>query len=505
MSFKNHSDESEDLASESLETETFPLRPKSIVPPPDNLSRTIRYRLMMLFAMLIMVIVAMREAGKPERWQWLVGDQSAELATDETIAGEDSQHSTDQQFSRTAPNSKPVQPNTAIGPDRSTTLIKPSSSLEQPPNYPAAAVDFWAMIMRKLNAEQQRNWFRFLKSVRSEQPIDSDRHSEFKKLLGIISQQRKLFHRDLFDQLAVLSDGTEEKTKLANEVYESEQVWEQKILPALTAVLAGNDFTVSQLQQVERLQLVLDPLILTEVQDHTTIGWEGDSVAWVRLWERLREPRFLATDGEFVTTPEAAPVVTHLELSSQPNFYRGKRITVRGRVLSARREILTKSELGVPQYYLLWLQPADSTVAPYCVYSLELPGGFPTVSENFSKFNQPIEVTGLFFKIRTFVDGSKQVSESPVILTNRFTLTADDQDVPLSVNSYQLPMWAWISFLALMPLVAAAIAWLIFRGSETHRFQPGTKTTEKIHDGLQELTNDPGVQTVVEKIQDLYD
>jgi hypothetical protein len=505
MSFKNLTDPSDDLPTADPETETHPLRPKSIVPPPNNTAWAIRSRLTILFAMLILVVVAMREAGKPERWNWLLGDQSAELATDERLAGKVSSQSTDPQPTHGTSDSEPGLPNAAIGAGASMTLIKPSLSMDEPPTYPAAASDFWAMIMRKLDTEQQRDWFRLLKSVRCGKPIDSDRRIEIEKLVEIVSHQRELFHRDRFDQLAVLADGTEEKTKRANELYESEQMWDAKILPALTAVLAGNDFTVSQLQQIERLQLVLDPLILMEVQDHTTIGWEGDSAAWVRLWERVRDPRFPASNNTSNRLAEATPVVSHLQLSSQPDFYRGKPITVRGRVLSARQEMLDDSELGVPHYFVLWLQPADSNVAPYCIYALELPVGFPPVSERFSKHNQPIEATGLFFKIRTFVDGSNQVSESPVILTNQLTMTEDNTDSLLSVSNFRLPLQAWIGFLVLMPLVAATIAWLIFRGSETRRYQPGALMTKKINRGLQALTRDPGVQSDVEKIQDLYD
>ena len=50
-------------------------RPESIVPPIDKTSKAIRIRLLMLFSMLILIIVAMNEAGKPERWEWMGFEQ----------------------------------------------------------------------------------------------------------------------------------------------------------------------------------------------------------------------------------------------------------------------------------------------------------------------------------------------------------------------------------------------------------------------------------------------
>ena len=55
----------------SSQDEDAPFRPHSIVPSADRTSRAIRTKLLMLFAMLILVIVLMKEAGKPERWEWM--------------------------------------------------------------------------------------------------------------------------------------------------------------------------------------------------------------------------------------------------------------------------------------------------------------------------------------------------------------------------------------------------------------------------------------------------
>ncbi len=48
---------------------------RSVGPPRDFTSRAFRLRLMSLFAALVLVVVLMQEAGKPERWAWMGFDQ----------------------------------------------------------------------------------------------------------------------------------------------------------------------------------------------------------------------------------------------------------------------------------------------------------------------------------------------------------------------------------------------------------------------------------------------
>ena len=58
--------------------------------------------------------------------------------------------------------------------------------------------------------------------------------------------------------------------------------------------------------------------------------------------------------------------------------------------------------LGIEQYFVLWIKPAGGQLSPFLVYCLDLPSGFPSVSDRYSgasttELNEPIVVTGLFF------------------------------------------------------------------------------------------------------------
>ncbi len=306
-------------------------------------------------------------------------------------------------------------------------------------HYPVAAQEFWMATLDKMSAKQRRTLFRFLKSIRLERVVPDLNRNEFQDLVDQMAVRRARFHREMFDQLAMIPSGSEEKTQLANELFESQEVWEQKILPAFQAVLKGEDFTVAQLRQIERLQQVLDPLVNAFVEDGTAIGWEGDSTAWLRMWERVI--------GQDLGQPLDA---SHLQLSSQPGFYRGRAVNIAGWVRSARREELTDSELGVDHYFILWLRPADTNLAPYCLYALELPANFPEVTNEFRDLNERVRVTGLFFKIRAYIDASSESNECPVILAKTFELKPDVS--PLAVNAWQPSRVTLMGLLFLMPV-----------------------------------------------------
>lgn len=445
---------------------------------------------MMLFAMLVAVLLLMKEAGKPERWKWMGFDEVAVNPSSEKPQASQARPESLESFAFI--ESDPVQSLAHSNlPDSEPAIPTGRTPVNGSANYPVAAEKFWANSFEKMNATQRRNLFRFIKSIRTDRAIDESFRTVFEQLTEWLDNRRAEFHREMFDHLALIPDGTEEKTRLANELFESQEIWEKKILPTFQSVLHGEDFTVSQLQQINHLQQVLDPLAFKFVQDGTTIGWEGDSTAWIRLWERVNNSEL----GE----PTDA---THLQLSGQPEYYRGRAVSIGGWVRAARRENLTDSELGIDHYFILWVRPADTNLSPYCLYSQGLPESFPELTDQFRDVNERIDITGAFFKIRTYVDAAGEVGECPVVLAKNFTM--NPELMPLSVNAWQPSRATLVTILILIPLVATAIAWLVYWGTQSRQYQPGQVANKRIQSTLQELTQDPRVQTDMEKIRELY-
>lgn len=501
---------------DSFQEEDAPVRPKSIVPSFDRTSRTIRIKLLMLFAMLVMVVVLMKEAGKPERWEWMgfVAPKSVEIDIDASSEQGDSDENASEQSSASflpenpgsSTNSRadaPDQPSRPItisanqsGSASGENLTAPVVSFDLPtvqPEYPVAAVVFWHSTFRRLNSDQQSTLLRLLKSIRVGQVIPQDQRPATQQLARQIRHHREQFHQSLFDKLALAADGTAEKTQLAEEMYESQEIWDKKIWPAIDAASRGTDFTMGQQLAVLCLQEVLDPLLYRQVQDRTSLGWAGDSAAWIRIWEKI-------TSDE---TPKGDPV-TRIELMGQPTLYRGRPVTVEGWVRSARKKILgPESKLGLSHYYILWVRPRETKLGPFCVYSMKIPEGFPPVTESFGDVNESVRVSGYSFKIRNYIAVDSSVAECPVIIApnlERMKITEFT-----SVNRWQPSRSTLTIAFILIPLIATGLAWMAFRTSKTRQFVPGKKSQKKIDQSLSDLANNPLVQTEHEQVMSLYE
>ena len=510
-----------------MEDEKNLARSRKLGPPPDYTSRAIRMRLMTLFAMLIVVMVLMKEAGKPERWRWMfphgvpqTGDQAvAEKRPESSPPPSGVQFQAAARADRRevpSPSADSLaddqQPSQVASADADVTLIKPPEmdwrehadrsskapttafTAKSTEGYPRLDVEFWNRLFARFNTNQREDLYEFLKYLRNTTAWPESQQARFEKLVAILQRQRQQFHRQQLNQLSILSDGTVEKQTLANELFESEQLWDKKIAPAFEAALQGQEFTVSQHRAVERLQEQLDPLWLGEVVDRTATGWEGDKIAWRRLWERVGDGRDLPTVS-----------VTHLQLMGQPAAYRGQSVQVAGWVQSARRVALTESDLGLSHYYQLWVRPQETNVGPYCVYARDLPAAFASLTERYTDLNESVRIRGLFFKIRTYLDRESTVRESPVLIARHVELLTQPAVVGDSILRRPLPSVAWWGVWILLPIGAALIAWRVYQGTQSRPYQPGVKTQQAIAQGLHDLRNDSAVQTDLDKIRELYD
>ena len=493
-------------------------------------------QVLVLVVMLLLVLFARYEAGKPENWEWMgfeeqgtatvnesSSDQGSALVADGTASSvarlTEEQRSVEVPRFKSAPTGSTVSklaqlsevdpPNDSIDvvPDLDSikASIETGGNVEQGQagSGSASASEFWRSILGKMKPEQQSNFLKMLRSIRHSEPLDPEIRQSCASLVRVIGKNRDKYHQALFDRLTLATDGSEEKRKISSDLFESQSVWDKKIFPAFNATVKGEDFTLAQLQAVSRLQTTLDPILFDQVLDKTAIGWAGDSEAWKRTWEIV-----LGGPEGALTAEEAPPSfepVTRIELMSQPKYYRGKPIKVKGWVRSARFDkIGENSKLGIPHQYILWVRPKETKQGPYCVYAHELPAGFPELKgDEFQDLNEHVEIEGYFFKIRTYVATDNTALNSPLIVASKLNRIAPVEHIV--VNNWQPSRTFLIGALLLMPVLATAIAWWAFRSTKTKPYQPGAKTAGKIDKTLGALATDSSVQTDREKIQALYD
>jgi len=86
--------------------------------------------------------------------------------------------------------------------------------------------------------------------------------------------------------------------------------------------------------------------------------------------------------------------VSYAQLFRQPEYYRGRLVTVAGTVRRVHRLALPENQYGLTQYYQVWLFSYDNPGTPLVVYCLDLPKGFPTGMT----LEEEAEATGFFFK-----------------------------------------------------------------------------------------------------------
>jgi hypothetical protein len=127
--------------------------------------------------------------------------------------------------------------------------------------------------------------------------------------------------------------------------------------------------------------------ILAAIKDNTYFR-NAEKEAWFRFFGFLQS----ASDGQI----EAAAKIEadYVQLVDQPDFYRGKFVTVAGSVRQVTSEKPAANDLGIRSYYRVVVQPVDGASWPIFVYCLEVP---PELRPG-DHASVHCKVTGLFFK-----------------------------------------------------------------------------------------------------------
>jgi hypothetical protein len=103
--------------------------------------------------------------------------------------------------------------------------------------------------------------------------------------------------------------------------------------------------------------------------------------------------------------------VEFIQLYKQPDSYRGALVDCAGKVNGAFKLKSAPNELGITQYYQLWIEPADHA-APIVVYCLTLPKSFPLGLD----LSEQVELTGFFFKRWAYRARDEQMHSTPLVL-----------------------------------------------------------------------------------------
>jgi hypothetical protein len=165
---------------------------------------------------------------------------------------------------------------------------------------------------------------------------------------------------------------------------------------------------------------------------------------------------------------EAAPAerVTRIELWTQSAAYRGKFVSVAGRVRGVFQKPLRNNPDGIAEYYEIYLQPEGHSTEPIVAYCLELPPGFPLSSVE-AKIDEEVVLKGFYYR-RWWHESQEGNRVDPLMLIKTFAWTPP---APAAAKP-QLNVPLAISVVLAVAIVATALVVWWSRGSSRKNEMP---------------------------------
>lgn len=467
-----------------------------------------RSRLLLLVGLLIFVFFLMGEARKPENYHWLTrlqgGGQAPKAPSQagprpslvDAETGTKFLDITDTMPNRPAVGTRPA----TVQEEAKPAEAKRNQELSAGPLglHPESALDFelpagiWVTLLNSLTQEDRGILFQLLRTAQPSSanetaanfhPLDQ---AAAIALLGKLNSQVS----DWFAGQLERSRGgepTKPQTDQAAAAVEFKAQWDIEFFPVLQHVCSGKPLNEPQANSLKSVRQQVYRQALSLIQDGTEVARPGDSLAWLLAWQQLLQAPLGGTTA-----------VTPYELMTQPKQFRGRPVSFSGTLRGIETAAANQQELGISQYYVLWIQPKELDRTPYCVYAAELPAELRPTGDKFELTKQPITVRGLFWKVRTYVDTTKAIATCPLVLARNVVLTS----APVAAEPYRWkpPAWLLWSISLLLPLVALGIAWRIYQTGKEFMTPRSPGRTRLILDSLEELGADSSIQSARESL-----
>jgi len=449
--------------------------------PPNYHARSVKVRLLVLVFAVMVVLTVMYEAGKAKNWAWMWGGEVPTEQVDKT----------DYQVNNLtkSPAAVPTLPVGVVALDVDTTKFD-----EVADPYQRNLRTEWVKIWEKLSFAEQKLLYQVLRYDRGGAEV------ALRELDGISLINAKVVkHWDEFLSTARSS------LQKSEQIPEAERVLWTSVLDrldatwnsqknALEALANDEELTSGQHQSLLDLQHTLDIISLTRVTDGIEPRSVKDQEAWYRLFEKLQNRPY----DEL--SKESLGYVSYVELTGQPEAYRGKVLTVRGEAVEGYRVSAPENMLGVDHFNVIWVRPATGENAPLVIYTLTLPEGFPELvdrSEGATTLeNEPLEITGYFFK-RWVYNGRVGVRDAPLILASEPKWTPRPRLMPTRIS----PFYFFLGAIG-CAVIAVALAFGAYRYGH-YRTKSVAFSPEEVVDNLGKIDDSEVAPTVAEQLKQI--
>lgn len=473
-----------------------------------------RARLMLMIGLLIFVLAMMNEARKPENYHWLTklqGKPTPEVVQPKPSRAPLRGSKTDAEsglkiidITDSLPNQSRnlTQPGAKTG---SPETAEPSSEMKSPEATEAAPklelsagplsgeslpdisksdlAEFWKQLFGVLDSSERLTLFQLLRlpeeDASSAPPLDSP------AALNLIAKLDQKFVELVSAELDRSSKAGGEFERKINQVaalLEFKSNWDTEYRPALQAVAEARPVDATLRQRLTAFRRTVFEESACLLEDASEVARPADSLAWLLAWQQLLKQPIGAT-----TT------VTSFELMTQPRQFRARPVALSGTLRGIETAPANQQELGISEYFVLWIQPKELDRTPYCVYAAELPAELQPNSERFELTRQPITVRGLFWKVRSYVDTSGAVATCPLILARNVIIEAPQ--AAAEPYRWKPPAWLLWTITLGLPLVAFGIAWRIYRTGREFLLPRSPGRTRSIHATLENLKTDESIES----------
>jgi hypothetical protein len=374
--------------------------------PTDFTRRSVKTKIFMYLALLMLVLAAAERARDPKSWQWLADMdkwQEPEKITNRLT---------------------PPPPRTPIDDPHSfvTSDAPPAESLpEKTPAAEAPVLDpverawqqGWKEVLERLEDSDRSLLFEVLYDAERHQALDPKKHDTAAAAVETAHRLWEDYAAAAFQSLVTLSP--EDQLTWVDVLRQVNHRWSEDVRPSLAAVIDGRTPTENEEILLARFQQTLDELALRRIEDDTLFLRPAERDIWLRLQAKARDadPAKLRR--------ESLGQVSYLQLFKQPGDYRGKPITVRGTAKYAYRVQAADNYLGVKDHFVLWVSPVGGPSSPIVVYALDIPPGFPKIEANsagdMTKLDEEVTVTGFFLKRGAYL-GKDGTYTAPLVLAS---------------------------------------------------------------------------------------
>jgi hypothetical protein len=224
----------------------------------------------------------------------------------------------------------------------------------------------------------------------------------------------------------------------------------------------------------------VDPSLFRETRDDTVYVAASDDEPFYHLCKVLQD-----ADDKSLAEASTGPA-TFMQLYRQPKEYRGKLVSMRGKMLRAFKLPAAKNDFGITETYQTWFLP-EGGHDPIQVYVLALPPDLPILEEGM-KVNQQVEFTGFFFKLVAF-KAQDAIRKVPLLVARDVTWIKPPPPAPVVEKA---PLSSFV--LAVVGAAAGSVIlvfFVLFRTQRTNRLRPSNAAERIINEHLANLKHAP--------------